>query len=460
MESKELIMSLDKVVILAAGAGTRMKSKLPKVIHEVCGKPMVKCVIDEVKKTNCEEVIVIIGNGADLVKEKIENVKFAIQEEQLGTGHAVMQAAEFLGGAGNVMVLCGDTPLIKKETIEKFVDYHEKSNNDISVLTAMFEDPTGYGRIVKDDSSNISKIVEQKDCTKEEMEIEEVNSGIYCFKAEVLEKYLDYINNNNAQNEYYLTDIVTVGIEHSLKVGTQVIDNIEEIKGVNSKIHLSEVNEILRKRINNYHMDNGVTIINSSDTYIDLDIKIGRDTVIYPGVMISKEAVIGEDCIIGQNSRISNSTIGNGVEIQSSTIIDSAVGNESTVGPYAYLRPGSEIGRNVKIGDFVEVKKSVIGDGSKASHLAYIGDAEIGKNVNIGCGVVFVNYDGENKYKTIVEDNAFIGSNSNLVAPITVRKDGYIAAGSTITREVEAGSLSVERSKQRNIENWVYRKRK
>ena len=453
-------MGLDKVVILAAGAGTRMKSKLPKVIHEVCGKPMVKCVIDEVKKTNCDEVIVIIGNGADLVKEKIEDVKFAVQKEQLGTGHAVMQAAEFLNEIGNVMVLCGDTPLITKETIEKFVDYHEQSDNDISVLTAMFEDPTGYGRIVKDDSDNISKIVEQKDCTKEELEIKEVNSGIYCFKADVLEKYLNDINNNNAQNEYYLTDIVTVGIEHSLKVGTQVIDNIEEIKGVNSKRHLFEVNEILRKRINNYHMDNGVTIINSNDTYIDLDIKIGRDTVIFPGAMISKAAVIGEDCIIGQNSRISNSTIGNGVEIQSSIIIDSIVDNESTVGPYAYLRPGSEIGKNVKIGDFVEVKKSVVGDGSKASHLAYIGDAEIGKNVNIGCGVVFVNYDGENKHKTIVEDNAFIGSNSNLVAPITVRKDGYIAAGSTITREVEAGSLSVERSKQRNIENWVYRKRK
>ncbi len=453
-------MSKNKAIILAAGQGTRMKSNLPKVLHKVCGKPMVNIIVDEVKKNQCDEVVVVIGKGADQVKEEVKDVVFALQSEQLGTGHAVMQAEPNLTGNGHTIVLCGDTPLITTETIASFMDMHIESENDISVLTALFDNPFGYGRIVKDAKNEIEKIVEQKDCTDEEVMIQEINSGIYCFKTEVLREYLNEISNNNAQNEYYLTDIITIGIKHQLKVGTQIIANNDEIMGVNSRVHLAEAEEKMRARINQKHMENGVTLINPRDTYIDLDIKVGRDTMIYPGVLLQGKTEVGEDCLIGHNCRIVDSIIKNGVEIQSSTVLQSQVGEQTTIGPYAYLRPNTELGKKVKIGDFVEVKNSKIGDGSKASHLAYIGDADVGKDVNIGCGVVFVNYDGENKFRTVVEDNGFIGSNSNLVAPLTVKKDGYVAAGSTITKDVEAGSLCVERSKQKSIENWVYRKKK
>ena len=310
----------------------------------------------------------------------------------------------------------------------------------------------------RDKDGNVKAIVEHKDATDEQRNIPEINSGIYCFKGKHLKEALDRLDNNNVQNEYYITDAIKILNDLGHKVGGYKLLDSDEIAGINSRIQLAEAEKIMRNRINEKLMVNGVTIINPDNTYIDSEVKIKRDTIIYPGVIIEGATEIGEDCIIGHGTRIVNSKIGNGVEIQSSTVLESKIDDFTKVGPYAFLRPNSEIGKNVKIGDFVEVKNSKIDDNSKASHLSYIGDAEVGKNVNIGCGAVFVNYDGKNKHKTIVKDNAFVGCNVNLVAPVTVNENAYIAAGSTITKDVQGGSLSIARAKQVDKENWVEKK--
>ncbi|EPZ53532.1 UDP-N-acetylglucosamine diphosphorylase/glucosamine-1-phosphate N-acetyltransferase [[Clostridium] sordellii ATCC 9714] len=325
-------------------------------------------------------------------------------------------------------------------------------------MTTKVENPTGYGRIIRDNNQDLLKIVEQKDANEEEKLVNEINSGIYCFNGKSLKEALSKIDNNNAQGEYYLTDTIEIMRNNSLKVGAFNGATIEELMGVNSRVELSKAEEIMRRRINTMHMINGVTIIDINSTYIEADVKIGNDTIVYPGAMIQGNTVIGKECIIGMNSCISNSIIGDATKVESSTIMDSKVGDNTTVGPYAYLRPKSNIGNNVKVGDFVEVKNATIEDNSKASHLAYIGDAHVGKNVNIGCGTVFVNYDGKNKFKSVVKDGAFIGSNSNLVAPVTVEENGYIATGSTITDDVPAGALAIARERQVVKEGWVEKK--
>lgn len=455
-------MALNTAVILAAGAGTRMKSKLPKVLHEVCGKSMAERVISEVKASDMRHVIVVIGNGADQVKQALDplNVTFALQEEQLGTGHAVRQAESHIPDEGNVIVLCGDMPLIKKDTIMSFLRFHEDQNDDISVLTAKLENPFGYGRIIKDTNGKIEKIVEEKDANDCERQINEINSGVYLFKTQILKKYLKEISNDNAQGEYYLPDIIEIGMKKGNKIGTYLIENADEIMGVNSRKQLAEAESIMRKWTIDYLMNEGVTFIDPTHTYIDDKVRIGMDTIVYPGTVIKGNTVIGDNCMIGQDSRIEDSRIEDAVQIQSSVIVDSYVKSGTTIGPFAYLRPGSQIGKNVKIGDFVEIKNSIIGDGTKASHLAYVGDAEVGSHVNIGCGVIFVNYDGKNKNKIIVEDNAFIGSNVNLVAPVTVKKEAFVAAGTTVTLEVPEGTLCIGREKQRHIRGWVDRKKR
>lgn len=446
-------------VILAAGAGTRMKSKIPKVIHKVCEKPMLQHVIDVAQEVFAEKTIVVIGHGSEKVKEAIsDNVEFILQKEQLGTGHAVIQTQYDLPDEGHVLLLYGDTPLITSETIKELISYHEEGEFAATILTAHVNDPTGYGRIARNHSDRVVKIVEHKDANEEEKEITEINSGIYCYDAKLLKQSLSKIDNNNTQNEYYITDVVAILNKDGHKVGAYQIEDETEIMGVNSRIQLAQAEKIMRKKIVNNLMQEGVTIIDPDNTYIDKEVKIGQDTIIYPGAIIKGNTQIGEDCIIGHNCRIENSMIKNTVKIQSSTIVDSFVDDDCNIGPYAYLRPNSKLGKAVKIGDFVEVKNSTIGDKSKASHLSYIGDAEIGKEVNIGCGVVFVNYDGKNKHKTIVKDHAFVGSNTNLVAPVTVEGYGYIATGSTITKDVPEGSLSVARGKQKNIAGWVERK--
>ncbi len=448
-----------KAIILAAGKGTRMKSKHPKVVHKVCGKEMVNHVIDVSKKSGVQDVVVILGHGSETVKESIpSDSQIAMQTEQLGTGHAVKMAKEYINDDDTIVVLCGDTPLVKEDTLRRLFAYHVEKGYVATVLTTKVDNPTGYGRIIRDNHEDLLKIVEQKDASEEEKLVNEINSGIYCFDGKSLRESLDLIDNNNAQGEYYLTDTIKIMRDRGEKVGAYNGSTIEELMGVNSRVELSKAEEIMRKRINTSHMVNGVTIIDVNSTYIESDVEIGNDTIVYPGVMLKGNTKIGSGCIIGMNCNISNSTIGDYTEVESSTIIDSNVGENTIVGPYAYLRPNSNIGSHVKIGDFVEVKNATIGDNSKASHLSYIGDAYVGKNVNIGCGVVFVNYDGHHKFKSVVKDGAFIGSNSNLVAPVTVEEKGYIATGSTITDDVPQGALAIAREKQVVKEGWVEKK--
>lgn len=455
---------MDISIILAAGEGTRMKSNVPKVLHRICGRPMLEYVIRTSKDAGIQKNYVIIGHGGEKVRDAFSDSDIVFKNQPIGheypygTGFAVMQAKEHIEDDSNVVILYGDTPLITSKTIKELIQYHLDNGNYGTVLTAYVEDPTGYGRILRDEEGNLKSIVEHKDANDEEIKIREINSGIYCFKGKELKYALDRIDNDNVQGEYYITDVISILKKEGYKVGAYLIDDATEIYGVNSRVQLAFCEKIMRNRINSFHMENGVTIINPENTYIEAGIEIGRDSIIYPGTILKGKTVIGSECIIGENTRIEDSSIGNRVEIFSSTIENSTVDDQCHIGPYAHIRPNSHLGKNIKIGNFVEVKNSSIGDNSKAAHLAYVGDADIGKNVNIGCGVVFVNYDGNSKHRTVVEDNAFIGSNSNLVAPVTVKKWGYVAAGSTITHEVEESSLAIARAKQVNKIGWVEKK--
>lgn len=455
---------MDISIILAAGEGTRMKSKTPKVLHKVCGKPILEYVLDASRGAGIDKNIVIVGHGSDSIKEyfKEESVIFKNQpvgkDAPYGTGFAVMQGIDEVKDEDTVVILCGDTPLITKNSIKVLMDYHKKEGLYGTVLTTLLDDASGYGRIKRDDFGKVAKIVEEKDATEAEKEIKEINSGVFCFKGSVLRSFLEELNNDNAQNEYYITDIIGILRDEGYSLGACIIEDATEIHGINSSEQLSFSETLMKKRINKFHMSEGVTIIDPASTYISGDVKIGRDTIIYPGVSLDGDTSIGEDCIIRGATRIVDSSIENFVSIESSVIEKSEVKDNASIGPNAHLRPNSIIGKNVHIGNFVEVKNSSIGENSKAGHLAYIGDAEVGKNVNIGCGVIFANYNGKEKFKAIVGDNSFIGSNSNLVAPVKINDWGYIAAGSTITKEVEEGSLSIERATQVNIAGWVEKK--
>ncbi|NLY77889.1 MAG: bifunctional UDP-N-acetylglucosamine diphosphorylase/glucosamine-1-phosphate N-acetyltransferase GlmU [Tissierellia bacterium] len=455
---------MDVSIILAAGEGTRMKSHTPKVLHRICGRPLLEYVIEASKNAGIKENYVVVGHGGDTVKEHFKDTDVIFRNQPIGdqypygTGYAVMQAIDSIRDDINVIILYGDTPLITDETIKEFMDYHKKMGNHATVLTAYVDDPTGYGRIIRDKDDKILKIVEHKDANEEEIKVKEINSGMYCFKGQQLKYALGKIDNNNSQGEYYITDVIKILKEEGYRVDAYRIEDATEIYGVNSRVQLAFCDRVMRNRINHSHMENGVTIINPENTYIDPGVKIGRDSIIYPGVFLKGKTVIGENCIIRENTVIEDSRVANSVEIISSTIEESTIEEGCKIGPYAHLRPNSHLGKNLKIGNFVEVKNSTIDDNSKAGHLAYIGDADVGKNVNIGCGVVFVNYDGCNKHRTTVEDNAFIGSNSNLVAPVVVKEKGYVAAGSTITEEVSANSLAIARARQVNKEGWVNKK--
>lgn len=443
------------LVVLAAGEGKRMKSEKSKVVFKVSGKEMVNRVIDEAKKAGVDKVCVVVGHKAEMVMEAVgQRAVFVSQHEQLGTGHAVMQAKEFISDSDNVLILAGDTPLITADTLKKAMAVHEANNNTCTVLTSVIDNPFGYGRIIRDEEGNVSRIVEQKDASDEEKAVCEINSGMYCFNSAQLVKALNSLTNNNAQNEYYLTDTLQIMKQAGERVGAFVVEDANEISGVNDRLQLAQADKVMRRRINSYHALNGVTIIDIDTTYIDDDVVIGQDSIIYPGTTLEKGTVIGKGVTVGQNCRIVNSTIGDGTDVYFSTMVDSTVGSGCHVGPYAYLRPNSTVGNNCKVGDFVELKNAILGDGTKASHLTYIGDATVGKNVNFGCGTVIVNYDGKNKYRTTIGDNAFIGCNSNLVSPVTVNDDAYIAAGSTITDEVPKGALAIARSRQVVKQDW------
>ena len=445
-------------IILAAGQGTRMKSKLPKVLHKVLGKPMVQWVIDCLTAAGVTDKITVLGHGAEQVATVVgEQTSIVYQTEQLGTGHAVMQGVKALGTENDcVIVICGDTPLLQADTIKSLLAKHNAEKNMVTVLTAQASDSTGYGRIVRN-GAQIEAIVEQKDATEEEKTITEINTGTYCFNQQFLLQYLPTLTTNNAQKEYYLTDLIKIANQNQFPVGGYQLDDFSESLGVNNRVQLAQAEQVLRQRKCREVMLAGVTLIDPASTYIGADVVIGNDTIIYPNVVLEGATVIGSDNIIGMNCRFVDSIIGDNNDIQSTTIVESTVGNGCKIGPMAYLRPGTVLADQVKIGDFVEVKKSKIGTGTKIPHLSYVGDAVVGSSVNIGCGTITCNYDGVNKYQTTIKDNAFIGSNTNLVAPVVVEEKAFIGAGSTITKDVPADTLAVVRGELRLKDDWSKR---
>ncbi|HCY6273430.1 TPA: bifunctional UDP-N-acetylglucosamine diphosphorylase/glucosamine-1-phosphate N-acetyltransferase GlmU [Staphylococcus aureus] len=443
-------------IILAAGKGTRMKSKKYKVLHEVAGKPMVEHVLESVKGSGVDQVVTIVGHGAESVKGHLgECSLYSFQEEQLGTAHAVQMAKSHLEDKeGTTIVVCGDTPLITKETLETLIAHHEDANAQATVLSASIQQPYGYGRIVRNASGRLERIVEEKDATQAEKDINEISSGIFAFNNKTLFEKLTQVKNDNAQGEYYLPDVLSLILNDGGIVEVYRTNDVEEIMGVNDRVMLSQAEKAMQRRTNHYHMLNGVTIIDPDSTYIGPDVTIGSDTVIEPSVRINGRTEIGEDVVIGQYSEINNSTIENGACIQQSVVNDASVGANTKVGPFAQLRPGAQLGADVKVGNFVEIKKADLKDGAKVSHLSYIGDAVIGERTNIGCGTITVNYDGENKFKTIVGKDSFVGCNVNLVAPVTIGDDVLVAAGSTITDDVPNDSLAVARARQTTKEGY------
>lgn len=449
-------------IILAAGIGSRMKSEKPKVLCEILFKPMVNWVTDHCLQAGIsqENLCYILGYKKEEVLKKLhENAVYCVQEEQLGTGHAVQQAAEFLKNSNktHTLILAGDAPFLNSQTIEESYLLHIENNNAATVITACLEDPTGYGRIVKR-NSQIEKIVEQKDASVEEKEIKEVNSGAYWFKTQDLLLVLDKLQNNNVQGEYYLTDVIGLLIEKGKKCGTFISQDKTVILGANDRRTLYQLSNLAQCAIIKRHMENGVEFLNTNDVLISPDVTIDTDTVIYPGTILKGKTSIGKNCVIGPNSLIATSIIGNNCTINSSQVYDSTVGNSVTVGPFSQLRPHSNLADKVKIGDFVEVKNSTLGEGSSIAHLTYVGDSDVGKHVNFGCGVVTVNYDGENKARTTIGDYSFIGCNTNLIAPVTIGNGAYTAAGSTINKDVPDGSLGIARERQTNYSNWAEQK--
>lgn len=447
-------------VLLAAGAGTRMNSEIAKAAHKICGKPMINWVLDAIRESGADETIVVTGCQEEQVRACVTgNAAFISQTEQLGTGHALMQAIPLLEQKkGICVVLYGDTPLITPETLKNFIAEHRNCGNAMTVLSAVVDDPSGYGRIIRDSQGGVEAIVEHRDLNREQLIIREINTGIYCFDIEWLLKALQVLSNQNHQGKYYLTDALAIIMMMGGKAGTVPLEYCEEALGVKDRVKLAAAQNILNRRIIEKHMRNGVTFLNPGSCIVEDGVTIGRDTIIYPSTILEGSTSIRENCVIGPNTTLTDVHVGAHVSVINSVAKESSIGDGAKIGPFAYIRPGSTIGKDVKIGDFVEIKKSNIGDDTKISHLTYVGDAEIGKNVNMGCGVVVVNYDGRTKHKTVVGDNSFIGCNVNLVSPVEVKPNAYIAAGSTITDEVPEYSLAIARCRQTIIEDWVIRK--
>ncbi|MFB3887051.1 MAG: bifunctional UDP-N-acetylglucosamine diphosphorylase/glucosamine-1-phosphate N-acetyltransferase GlmU [Thermodesulfobacteriota bacterium] len=446
-------------IILAAGKGTRMKSDLVKVLHPLLGLPMLSYTIAlSLKEIKSEKTIAVIGHQADQIQERFKDsrIQFALQEKQLGTGHAVLQAVPFLKKfTGTVLILCGDVPLVRGETLHSFINHFRQNDSTLSVLTTVVENPFGYGRILKDPEGWLEKIVEEKDASEKERMIREINTGIFCVKAPFLTEGLREIGHKNAQGEYYLTDLVEIARRRSLRCSAHQVTDSQEVMGINTRVDLAIANEVLRQEKMKDLMLSGVTVVDPKTTYVDKKAEVGKDTILYPNCFIRGETRIGGRCIIESNSDISDSQIGDEVTIRSSCVIEeSKIDKGAIVGPFAHLRPLSEIKTNAKIGNFVEVKKSVIGRGTKANHLSYIGDSILGKDVNIGAGTITCNYDGFEKHQTIIGDRVFVGSNVELVAPVKVEEDASIGAGTTVTKDVPVGALAISRVKQKNIEGW------
>jgi len=451
------------VVILAAGMGKRMKSDIPKVLHPVLGRPMLGYVVDAVRRLSPERIVAVVGHVGGDVKSVIgsNRITYATQAEQLGTGDAVKSAKKALGKfQGDVLIINGDFPLITTKTLKNFISKHTKGRHALSILSSDVDKPHGYGRIIRDDTGVVQGIVEEKEATPLQKGIKEINSGTYCVNSKFLWKALLRLNANNKQKEFYLTDIVQVASEKSLKIGVLKIKNVNEVLGVNNRSELALVEKLLKEQTNEKFMKSGVTLIDPANTYISPDVKIGKDTVIFPHTYIYGDSIIGSNCTIGPSVWIEDTQIGKGVTVKSSCYItDAVIKNDVRVGPFAHLRPDAEIHEGAKIGNFVEIKKSKIGPRSKVPHLSYVGDATLGKDVNIGAGTITCNYDGYNKHKTEVSDNVFIGSDTMLVAPVKVGKGASTGAGSTITKDVPEGALAISRVRQTLIENWQKRQR-
>lgn len=452
-------------VVLAAGKGTRMKSKKPKVLAEILFEPMLGYVLRTCQKAGINEICAVTGFEAQQVEDYLTGwkdrlcVSTVLQDQQKGTGHAVMMAKEFLeqNREKDVLILYGDTPCLSPEVIEDAYRQHKQQNNAATIVTAILENPYGYGRIVRDGDS-IIKIVEQKDASPEESKIPEINSGVYWFGAEHLLKMLEQLKPNNTQGEYYLTDTIGLTIKSGKRVGGYCAENSDVVLGANSRKDLYELNEKMRMNIIYRHMENGVSFASTDGVIIAPDAKIGADTVILGGTILKEQVVIGEDCVIGPNTVIQKSEIGDRVKLNSVQCYQSKIHTDVDIGPFVHIRPNSEVKSFAHIGDFVEVKNSVIGEGTAVAHLTYVGDSDIGKNVNFGCGVVTVNYDGVNKHRCVVEDDVFIGCNTNLVAPVHIGKGAYTAAGSTITDDVSEYALAIARSRQTEIEGFAAKK--
>lgn len=441
-----------KAIVLAGGKGTRMKSELPKVLHKIYDRCIIDYVCDACEDANIKETFVIVGHKAEAVEEHLKsrkNLKCVLQTEQLGTGHATMQAKEYINDDDLVFVINADQPLISSQTIKSLISFCEQGNYGGVVLSAIVDEAGSLGRIIRDEFGNLNKIVEKKDCSEEEEKIDEVNIGVYCFKGDLLKDSLGKLNNNNAQKEYYITDIPYNIKSLGYNFGVYTLPDISEFQGINSREELSIATYTLLNKTRREHMNNGVTLIDPDNTYISLDAQIGRDTIIYPGTNIQGETVIGENCIIGPNSHIISSIIGDNVIIETSKVDKSVIQSNSKIGPFAHLRPKSNISENCKVGSFVETKNVNVGTGTKVPHHIYIGDADIGKNVEIACGVITANMNTNwEKNRTVIKDGAFIGCNSALLAPITVEENSIVGAGSVITEDVPANSLAIARSKQ------------
>lgn len=448
-------------LILAAGEGTRMKSALPKVAHRVLGVPMVRLVLDAAREAGCDPVVVITGHGAESVEALLPGVACARQDRQLGTGHAVMCGEDALAGFdGSLLVLSGDTPLMRPETLRALVSARESAGAAAAVLTAVMDDPTGYGRILRAEDGSLTGIVEQKDASAEQAALTEVNTGTYCFDARVLFAHLHRLGSDNAQGEFYLTDMIALLESEERGVVAVATDQPIETMGVNTRVHLAQANAALRDRINTGHMLAGVTMTDPSLVWVSPTVRIGRDVVIEPMTFLSGATIVDDGAVVGPNTRIEDGVVGARAVVEASLVRGARIGDDAIVGPNAFLRPGAVLAAGAKVGSFVEVKNSTIGEGSKVPHLSYIGDAEIGSGVNVGAGSITCNYDGTDKHRTIIGDGAFIGSDTMLVAPVEIGAGAITGAGSAIAKDVPPGALGIERTEQRTIDGWADRRRK
>jgi len=450
-------------VILAAGQGTRMKSALPKVLHEVAGKPLVAWPVDLARDLGCAPIVLVVGHGADLVRQRLgdSGLRYALQAEQLGSGHALLCAEEALAGAcGPLLLLCGDVPLLRAETLRALLEQHRAEQATVTVLTAIVDQPYGYGRIIRD-GDGVAAIVEEKDADPAQKAVCEINAGIYVFEAPFVFDALRQVGCNNAAGEYYLTDVIAAARAADLRVSAMIVEAMAEVQGINDRVQLAAAAAVMRRRINRSLMQAGVTLIDPETVYVEAGVVIGPDTILQPNIHLRGTTSIGRDCIIESGVMVTDCNIGDRVHLKSGSVLSGAtVGDDCAIGPMAHLRPGTVLTGDNKIGNFVETKKARFGKKSQASHLTYIGDAEVGERVNFGCGTITCNYDGVNKFQTTVGDDVFVGSDVQFIAPVTIGSGSLIGAGSTITKDVPADALAISRSEQKIIEGWAAKKRK